>query len=106
MRTFRAPTRPRARHTFTAAILFWLILAPPLALAQRDPVESRNGMVTSASALASQVGADILKRGGNAADAAVATGLALAVTYPRAGNIGGGGFALLRLADGKATSID
>ncbi|MDR2216590.1 MAG: gamma-glutamyltransferase, partial [Nevskiaceae bacterium] len=45
-------------------------------------------------------------RGGNAADAAVATGLALAVTYPRAGNIGGGGFAVLRLADGKATSID
>lgn len=63
-------------------------------------------MVASASALASGIGADILKRGGNAADAAVATGLALAVSYPRAGNLGGGGFAVLRLADGRVTSLD
>jgi gamma-glutamyltranspeptidase/glutathione hydrolase len=101
-----APRHPHSRRAFSVSILFWLILAPPLALAERGPVESRNGMVTSANALASQVGADVLKRGGNAADAAVATGLALAVVYPRAGNIGGGGFALLRLADGNVTSID
>jgi gamma-glutamyltranspeptidase/glutathione hydrolase len=84
----------------------WLILAPASALAQRDPVEAEHGIVTSASVLASQIGADVLKRGGNAADAAVATGLALAVSYPRAGNIGGGGFAVLRLADGRLTTID
>jgi gamma-glutamyltranspeptidase/glutathione hydrolase len=94
------------RRPLTVWTVFWLILAPALAFAQRDPVEARHGMVASASVLASQVGTDILKRGGNAADAAVATGLALAVTYPRAGNIGGGGFAVLRLADGKVTSID
>jgi gamma-glutamyltranspeptidase/glutathione hydrolase len=85
---------------------FWLIFAPPAALAQREPVEAEHGLVTSASVLASQIGADILKKGGNAADAAVATGLALAVSYPRAGNIGGGGFAVLHLADGRVTTID
>ncbi len=63
-------------------------------------------MVTSASALASQVGVDIMQQGGNAVDAFVATGLALTVTFPRAGNIGGGGFAVIRLADGKSTVID
>jgi gamma-glutamyltranspeptidase/glutathione hydrolase len=76
------------------------------ALAQRAPVEARHGMVVSASQIASQIGVDIMQRGGNAADAAVATGLALAVVYPRAGNLGGGGFATLRLANGKATTID
>ncbi len=85
---------------------FWLVLAPAPAFAQRDPVEAEHGIVTSASVLASQIGADVLKRGGNAADAAVATGLALAVSYPRAGNLGGGGFAVLRLADGRLTTID
>jgi gamma-glutamyltranspeptidase / glutathione hydrolase len=85
---------------------FWVLLAPRAALADREPVEAEHGLVTSASVLASQIGADVLKRGGNAADAAVATGLALAVAYPRAGNIGGGGFAVLHLADGRVTTID
>jgi gamma-glutamyltranspeptidase / glutathione hydrolase len=83
-------------------VVLWL----PVAMAQRAPVEAQNGMVVSASRLASEVGTEILKRGGNAADAAVATGIALAVTYPRAGNLGGGGFAVLHLADGRATTID
>ena len=85
---------------------YWLVLAPSAALAQRGPVDAEHGLVTSASVLASQIGADVLKKGGNAADAAVATGLALAVSYPRAGNIGGGGFAVLHLADGRVTTID
>jgi gamma-glutamyltranspeptidase/glutathione hydrolase len=67
---------------------------------------ARNGMVASSNKLASQVGVDILKKGGNAIDASVATALALAVTHPSAGNIGGGGFLVFMDASGKATTID
>ena len=67
------------------------------------PVLSKGGMVSAEDAIAAQVGADILGRGGNAVDAAVATGFALAVTHPQAGNLGGGGFMVLRLADGDET---
>lgn len=70
------------------------------------PVEARNGMVVSSSHYASQVGADILKAGGNAVDAAVAVGYAQAVTHSSAGNIGGGGFATIHLANGKDTFIN
>ena len=71
--------------------------------ARFHPVLSSSGMVVSQEVLASSVGADILKQGGNAVDAAVATGFALAVTLPQAGNIGGGGFMLLHLAKGNRT---
>ncbi len=75
--------------------------------ARFHPVISQLGMVVSQEAIASQVGADILEAGGNAIDAAVATGFALAVTLPRAGNIGGGGFMLVYLADkNKTIAID
>jgi gamma-glutamyltranspeptidase / glutathione hydrolase len=74
--------------------------------ASRPPVRGKNGMVSSVSEIASQVGVDILKRGGNAVDAAVAVGLALAVVWPSAGNLGGGGFMILRMANGKTTAID
>jgi gamma-glutamyltranspeptidase/glutathione hydrolase len=67
---------------------------------------AQNGMVVAQEALAARVGADILQRGGNAIDAAVAVGFALAVTYPRAGNIGGGGFMVIHRADGSNTTID
>ena len=74
--------------------------------AWRDPERAPDGMVASTDRVASQVGVDVLKRGGNAVDAAVAVGFALAVTYPIAGNIGGGGFMMLRRADGTVTAID
>ncbi len=67
---------------------------------------AQSGTVVTTSGLASDIGARILARGGNAVDAAVATGFALAVTHPSAGNIGGGGFMVIRLADGRATTID
>jgi gamma-glutamyltranspeptidase/glutathione hydrolase len=72
----------------------------------RPPIKARNGMVVSAESLATAVGVEILKSGGNAIDAAVAVGFALAVTYPEAGNLGGGGFMVIRLANGDVTMID
>jgi len=74
--------------------------------AESQPVTSRDGMVITTSAPASDVGAGVLKKGGNAVDAAVATAFALAVTHPSAGNIGGGGFMVIRLVDGSATTVD
>ena len=74
--------------------------------ASETPVAADRGMVVSAQHLATQVGADILKRGGNAIDAAVAVGYALAVVYPAAGNLGGGGFMTILFADGRKTFLD
>jgi gamma-glutamyltranspeptidase/glutathione hydrolase len=70
------------------------------------PAAAEHGMVVSAQHLATQVGVDVLRKGGNAVDAAVAVGYTLAVVYPAAGNLGGGGFMTLQLADGRKTFID
>lgn len=69
-------------------------------------IEAKNGAVVSAHALASEAGVNILKQGGNAIDAAIATQLALAVVFPEAGNIGGGGFTIIHLKDGQNISLD
>ena len=87
-------------------ILAVLIAVSPAAYCQSGEVCARGGMVVSACPLATSVGVDILKRGGNAIDAAVAVGFALAVTFPQAGNIGGGGFMLIRLESGETDFID
>src|ERR1700682_4896378 len=83
-----------------------LLFAIPLHAASRLPVREPHAMVASVDANASRIGADVMKRGGNAVDAAVAVALALAVTWPEAGNLGGGGFMLVRKADGTAEAVD
>src|SRR5512139_719223 len=74
--------------------------------ATRAPVRARHAMVSTREAHATSAGVAALRAGGNAVDAAVAVGLALAVTHPSAGNLGGGGFMLVRFADGRTTFLD
>jgi len=83
-----------------------LLVAASVPLWAAQPVRARHGMVVSRERHATEAGLQILKNGGNAVDAAVAVGLALAVTHPSAGNLGGGGFMLIRRADGKTTFLD
>ncbi len=92
-------------NLISATLLLWglapLVVAQSAIISQRDifsPVEAQNGMVVTAEPIATQIGVEVLKQGGNAIDAAVTIGFVMAVTYPHAGNIGGGGFMLIHSA--------
>src|SRR4051794_24409436 len=97
------------RRAFAAGLLLASVVAAQAQIEPQRPqhfppveaVTAPHGMVVTQEARASRIGADILKRGGNAVDAAVAVGFTMAVTYPRAGNIGGGGFMVIHLAGTK-----
>lgn len=95
-------TRLRTSIIIVAATVFSCIAQA----ASVAPVAAENGMVVTAQHLATKIGVDVLERGGNAVDAAVAVGYALAVTYPAAGNLGGGGFLTMQLADGRKIFLD
>jgi gamma-glutamyltranspeptidase / glutathione hydrolase len=102
-------SRTSILHAGPVAVAVLLLSAPATPVSQSagpPPIESTTGMVVSVNGIASDVGAGILARGGNAVDAAVATAFALAVVHPSAGNIGGGGFMIIRPPSGAAVAID
>ena len=96
----------RTQRTIVLLLIWVLAFVNVSHAAAREPVRAKRGMVASTNEVASRVGVDIMKRGGNAVDAAIAVAFALAVTHPAAGNLGGGGFMMIRLKDGRATAID
>jgi gamma-glutamyltranspeptidase/glutathione hydrolase len=102
----RAITFKSVVLVLTASLLLVSLGSTVTHAASREPVRARRGIVASTNEIASNVGVEIMKRGGNAVDAAIAVAFALAVTHPAAGNLGGGGFMMIRLKDGRTTAID
>ena len=98
--------RFRHRSLILLLMVAVAVFAAPAAFGSTEPVHAAHGIVVSIHQLASQAGVEIMQAGGNAIDAAVATGFALAVVHPPAGNLGGGGFMLVRMADGKVHFLD
>ena len=97
----------RLQHLFVATLGAIFLFASISSLADgRIAVRGKNGIVASSSAIASEVGVQVMKDGGNVVDAAIATAFAMAVTWPSAGNIGGGGFMVVREADGGTSALD
>jgi gamma-glutamyltranspeptidase/glutathione hydrolase len=94
------------KHQILLLIAAWLLMAASAAAAPIHPVHAPHAMVASVQRLASEAGVQMMQAGGNAIDGAVATGFALAVVHPQAGNLGGGGFMLVRMADGSTHFID
>ncbi len=107
--TYTNPAYSKVFRRLAGAVLLlfsFSIFSQAIAEGGRTPVYGKNGMVSSASRLASEAGVGALKQGGNAVDAAIATAFALAVTWPTAGNIGGGGFMVYHGDNGDATTFD
>jgi len=94
------------KNKLNSISIFFIFLFQIAASTNKAQVYGQHGMVVSSNAIASQVGIDILKKGGNAIDASIATAFALEVTHPSAGNIGGGGFLVFMQASGEVTTID
>jgi gamma-glutamyltranspeptidase/glutathione hydrolase len=95
-----------SRYIALCLVLAILVQFQSASGAAREPVYAKHAMVASQHPIASKIGIDVLKKGGNAVDAAIAVGLALAVVYPEAGNIGGGGFMLIRKPNSETAAID
>ncbi len=98
--------RPFALLSLFAFLVSYFPFAQSVSAAWGEPVRAQHAIVASQSTYAAEIGLDVMKRGGNAIDAAVAVAIAMAVTYPEAGNLGGGGFMLIRFPNGRTTSID